>query len=99
TAAMATDLVMQRQVGRTSRFPASALLTDLLVGMIVAARESAALACVAGATGIASKHLLRVARGHDFNPAAFRPLAIYALFSSVDSWWGRCRLCAVACSS
>ncbi len=87
-AAVGTDLLMQRLAGRAPRFPASAMLTGLLVGMIIATREGVALACAAAATGIAGKYILRAARVHLFNPAALGLLAVYALFSAVDSWWG-----------
>lgn len=86
--AVGTDLLMQRLVRAVPRMPASALLTGLLIGLILAPQEGGLVACLAGSIGVAGKYLLRLKRLHIFNPAALGLLAVYVLYSTGQSWWG-----------
>lgn len=70
------------------RFPSSALLTGLIVGLVISAQEPLYAAAAAGMLGTDAKHVLRLGRAHVFNPAAVGLLAVYLLFSSGQSWWG-----------
>jgi Na+-translocating ferredoxin:NAD+ oxidoreductase RnfD subunit len=86
--AVGMDLILMRLSDRPRFFPSSALLTGLIVGMVLSAQESPAIAFCAGVLAIDAKYLLRLGRTHVFNPAAVGLLGVYALFGSGQSWWG-----------
>jgi len=70
------------------RFPSSAVLTGLIVGLIMSPQEPWLISAAAGVVATDAKHLLRFGRSHIFNPAAVGLLAVFALFATGQSWWG-----------
>jgi len=82
------ELVIVRLGEGQWRAPSSALLTGLIAGMVLGPYEPWYAALAAGAIASDAKHLLRLGRGHIFNPAAFGLLAVYLLFGTGQSWWG-----------
>ena len=86
-AAVAVDLLFK---GLRSRLelPDSALLTGVIVAMILSPAVPLGVPILAAAVAVTSKHVLRGKYGHFLNPAAFGLLAIGALLSTEQSWWG-----------
>jgi Na+-translocating ferredoxin:NAD+ oxidoreductase RnfD subunit len=82
------ELLLNRIGGGGWRFPSSALLTGLIVGLVLGTTEPWYAALVAGMLAIDAKHLLRLGRTHIFNPAALGLVAVSFLFGSGQSWWG-----------
>ncbi len=70
------------------RFPSSAILSGLIVGLVLSPQEPWYVAAAAGFLATDAKHLLRLGRSHIFNPAAAGLMAVYLLFSTGQSWWG-----------
>ena len=70
------------------RFPISAVLTGLIVGLIMSPQEPWLISAAAGVIATDAKHLLRFGRSHIFNPAAVGLLAVFVLFATGQSWWG-----------
>jgi Na+-translocating ferredoxin:NAD+ oxidoreductase RnfD subunit len=75
------------EVGRP-RFPISALLSALIVYFILSPSESWLVVAWTSGFAIATKRLVRVRRGHIFNPAALALLWAPLAFGSGESWWG-----------
>ena len=86
-AAVALDLALMRRRGKLE-LPDSALLTGLIVAMVMSQTAPWYAPVAASALAVGSKHLLRAASGHIFNPAAVGLLATALLLSSEQSWWG-----------
>lgn len=82
------ELLLTRAGDGGWRFPSSALLTGLIVGLVLGTTEPWYTALIAGVLAIDAKHLLRLGRTHVFNPAALGLLAVSFLFGSGQSWWG-----------
>ncbi len=70
------------------RFPSSALISGLIVGLVLSPQEPWYAAAAAGLLATNAKHLLRLGRGHIFNPAAVGLMAVYLVFGTGQSWWG-----------
>ena len=70
------------------RFPISAVLTGLIVGLIMSPQEPWLISAAAGVIATDARHLLRFGRSHIFNPAAVGLLAVFVLFATGQSWWG-----------
>lgn len=85
---VAMELVLVRLGDGRWRIPSSALLTGLIAGMVLGPYEPWYAALAAGVIASDAKHLLRLGRGHVFNPAAVGLLAVYLLFGTGHSWWG-----------
>jgi Na+-translocating ferredoxin:NAD+ oxidoreductase RnfD subunit len=86
--AVAIELLIVRVTAGTWRFPGSAMLTGLIVGLVLTPHLAWYVPVTASAAAIISKHVLRLGRSHTFNPAAAGLLAVYVLFASGQSWWG-----------
>jgi Na+-translocating ferredoxin:NAD+ oxidoreductase RnfD subunit len=86
--ATAMELICVRLESGAWRFPSSALLSGLIVGLVLSAQEPWYVAAAAGILATDAKHLLRLGRSHLFNPAAVGLLAVFFLFHSGQSWWG-----------
>jgi Na+-translocating ferredoxin:NAD+ oxidoreductase RnfD subunit len=82
------ELVLVRLGDGRWRIPSSALLSGLITGMVLGPFEPWYTALIAGVIATNAKHLLRLGRGHLFNPAAFGLLAVFLLFGTGQSWWG-----------
>ncbi len=82
------ELLLVRFSQNEWRFPCSALLTGLIVGLVLSPQESWLVAAAAGIIATDAKYILRLGRLHIFNPAAVGLLAVYLLFSTGQSWWG-----------
>src|SRR4051812_6575833 len=82
------ELALNRISEGRWRFPSSALLTGLIVGLVLGTTEPWYAAFTAGMLAIDAKHLLRLGRTHVFNPAALGLVAVTFLFGSGQSWWG-----------
>ena len=85
---VAMELVLVWLGSGRLRFPSSALLTGLIIGMVLGPHEPWYAAAIAGVLAADAKHLLRVGRGHVFNPAAFGLMAVFVFFGTGQSWWG-----------
>ncbi|MBV8085362.1 MAG: RnfABCDGE type electron transport complex subunit D [Chloroflexi bacterium] len=68
--------------------PDSALLTGFITAMVMSQTAPLYAPMLAAGVAIASKHLIRTASGHIFNPAALGLLVTALLLSSEQSWWG-----------
>lgn len=82
------ELIIVRLTAGRWRVPSSALLCGLIVGMVLGPYEPWYAALGGGLLATDAKHLLRLGRGHIFNPAAFGLVAVYVLFGAGHSWWG-----------
>lgn len=82
------ELLIVRSGEGAWRFPSSALLSGLIVGMVLGAQEPWFVAMSAGLVATNAKHVLRLGRAHVFNPAALGLLVVFALFGTGQSWWG-----------
>lgn len=82
------EALLIRMSAGSWRFPSSALLTGLILGMILGPFEPWYVALGAGVIAADAKYLLRSGRGHIFNPAALGLVSVYLLFGSGQSWWG-----------
>jgi len=82
------ELLLARFGEGSWRFPSSALLTGLIVGLVLGTTEPWYASLIAGVLAIDAKHLLRLGRTHLFNPAALGLVAVTFLFGSGQSWWG-----------
>ncbi|GEM_PF-1169429 len=87
-AAVAMESLLVRLHSGVWRLSASAVLSGLIVGMVLGAQTPWYVAAGAGALAADGKRLLRLGRGHVFNPAALGLLLVYLLFGSGQSWWG-----------
>jgi Na+-transporting NADH:ubiquinone oxidoreductase subunit NqrB len=87
-AAVLADLALSRLRGWGWIVPQGAAISGLITGMILSPSVSLWVAAGAAAVAIASKHALRIRRGHVFNPAAVA-LVVAALAGwGGQSWWG-----------
>ncbi len=84
--AAGVELMLHRTGDGGGRFPSSALLTGLIVGLVLGTTEPWYAALIAGVLAIDAKHLLRLGRLHIFNPAALGLVAVSFLFGSGQSW-------------
>ncbi|MBI2756771.1 MAG: hypothetical protein HYX52_08685 [Chloroflexi bacterium] len=87
-AAVAVDLPFVLRAARGWRFPTSALLSGVIVGMVLDTNTPFVVVAGASALAILSKRLLRTPREHVFNPAALALLLAALAFGSGESWWG-----------
>jgi Na+-translocating ferredoxin:NAD+ oxidoreductase RnfD subunit len=87
-AAVLADLALGRLRGWGWIVPDGAALSGMITGMVLSPSVSSWVAAGAAALAIGSKHVLRIRRGHVFNPAAFA-LVVAALAGwGGQSWWG-----------
>jgi len=87
TAALLDYAVMRLQ-RRKKSLPDGAVLTGIIIGMVLSPTTSWPVVVLAAALAIASKHLLALRKRPIFNPAAVGLLAVLALFSTGQDWWG-----------
>jgi Na+-transporting NADH:ubiquinone oxidoreductase subunit NqrB len=87
TAALA-DIALVLLRFRRPRVPDGAVGTGVLLGMIL--DPSLPLLTIAGvaAGAVVAKHLVRIGRGHVFNPAAAALVVAGVAGVSAQSWWG-----------
>lgn len=86
--AAAFDVTLHRYLRGEWIFPSGAILTGLIVGLILAPQEPAAVEIATAGIAIASKYVFYSRWSNIFNPAAFALVASYFLFDSAQSWWG-----------
>jgi Na+-translocating ferredoxin:NAD+ oxidoreductase RnfD subunit len=91
-AAITLDVAVERLRFRRWIVPDGAAITALLCTLVLAPQSAWYLPPVAGAIGVASKHIVRVRWGkrriHVLNPAAAGLLATLLVFPAGQSWWG-----------
>ncbi|MBI2145449.1 RnfABCDGE type electron transport complex subunit D [Candidatus Woesearchaeota archaeon] len=68
-------------------FPASAVITGIIIGSIAPIDAPLAGVIFASAVAIASKHLVKLKGRHIFNPATVGLLASLLIFKLGDVWW------------
>jgi enediyne biosynthesis protein E5 len=86
--AVAVELLLARLRGWGWVLPDGALLSGLLVAMVLSPGVAWWVPAATSAVAIAGKHVLRIRRGHVFNPAALA-LAVAAMAHlGGQSWWG-----------
>lgn len=86
--AAAVDMISTAIRGRGLLLPDGALLTGLIVGMILDPSLPLWQIAAVSAGAILTKHLIRVRRGHIFNPAAAALVAAGLIGVKTQSWWG-----------
>ena len=86
--AVAVDLVVGRLRKGAVQIPDGAVITGVIVALVLIAGAPPLVALCAGAIAVASKHGLRAAQSHLFNPAALGLLICLVAFPTGHSWWG-----------
>lgn len=82
------ELVLTYARKRRLFFPASALVTGLLIGLIISPHEPPMVFLLAAFLAIASKHIFRLGEHrHIFNPAAFGILGVAFITGAPVAWW------------
>ncbi len=72
---------------KEARFPASAVITGIIIGSIAPLNAPLAAIFVAAVVAIASKYVLRINKRHIFNPATLGLLVSLFAFRLGDMWW------------
>ncbi len=86
--ATSADIIFAALERRKPYFPSSAILSGLIVGFILVPIEPQLITFAVGALASITKHLLRIERGHIFNPAALALVLSVPIFNTGQSWWG-----------